>query len=47
VEDQTGLRILNFRDEECISMPNEAQSSLSGLEFHVLCFKTRALKART
>jgi hypothetical protein len=36
VEDKTGLRVLNFRDQECIAMPDEAQGSLSYLEFHVL-----------
>jgi hypothetical protein len=30
------LRMLNFRDEECISMPNEGQGSFSSFEFHVL-----------
>lgn len=36
VEDKTGLRILNFSDQECAAMPDETQGRLSGFDFHVL-----------
>jgi hypothetical protein len=35
VQDSAGLRIMNFRDEESISVTNEAQGSLPGFEFNV------------
>ena len=35
MEDKIGLRILDFRDQERIAMPDEAQGSLSGFYFHV------------
>lgn len=35
VEDKTGLRILNFRDQECVAMADQAQGSLSDFDFHV------------
>ena len=36
VEDKIRLPILNFRDEERIAMPDNAQGSLSGFDFQVL-----------
>jgi hypothetical protein len=41
VQDKTGSRIQNFRDEKCISAPNEAQGSLSGFDFHVALLKSK------